>query len=375
MSDAPSTEEDFDVRSRHGARQFPCQSCGAELVYVPGETSISCGFCGHENEIDGGTFEILERDYEEWLGNVEAGKPHEDVETVVCDSCDAILDAPGDVTAMSCCYCGAPIVIEERRENYLRPESLLPFGIKREKAVKLFREWLGNLWFAPSGLAQYARKRGGLEGVYLPYFTYDADTDSDYTGQRGDHYYVTQSYVVQTPNGPQTRTRQVQKTRWSAASGRVFVPFDDILVPAANSLPREDLDALAPWDLGNLVSFAPEYLSGFRAERHQIELPEGFRMAAEIMEVGIRSAVKRDIGGDVQRISTLSTEHEAVTFKYILLPLWISAYRFKGKTYRVIVNARSGEVRGERPYSVWKIVFAVLAVLALIGLIVFLVNR
>jgi DNA-directed RNA polymerase subunit RPC12/RpoP len=374
LSDTPPSEE-FDIQSRHGARQFPCGACGAELVYVPGESAISCGFCGHENPITAETTDILERDFEEWLGQLEAGQPHEDVETVVCDSCDAILDAPGDVTAMSCCYCGAPIVIEERRENYLRPEALLPFGIKREKARELFRTWLGSLWFAPSGLAQYARSKGGLEGVYLPYFTYDADTHSDYVGQRGDHYYVTETYTVQGPNGPEVRSRQVQRTRWSSASGHVFVPFDDVLVPASKSLPRKDVDKLAPWDLDKLVPFAAEYLSGFRAERHQIALPEGFRMAAAIMDVGVRSAVCRDIGGDVQRISSLDTRHDKVTFKYILLPLWISAYRYKDKTYRFLVNARTGEVRGQRPYSVWKIVFTVLAVLACIALVVLLLNR
>jgi hypothetical protein len=81
----------------------------------------------------------------------------------------------------------------------------------------------------------------------------------------------------------------------------------------------------------------------------------------------IESTVRTDIGGDVQQISSLSTDYNDIKFKHILLPLWISAYRYNEKVYRFTVNARTGEVQGERPYSAWKIFFFVLTILAVIG--------
>ena len=136
--------------------------------------------------------------------------------------------------------------------------------------------------------------------------------------------------------------------------------FDDILVLASRSLPPKQADALEPWDLKNLVPYGDEYLSGFLAESYTVSLEEGFRKAQGIMETAIRAAACRDIGGDHQRIHSVRTWYQNITFKHILLPIWISAYRFKEKVYRFLVNGRSGEVQGERPWSWVKILLAVL---------------
>ncbi|MEZ6196457.1 MAG: hypothetical protein R3F20_12130 [Planctomycetota bacterium] len=353
-------------------RDFPCRACGAELAFVPGTKAIACAFCGEENPIPGADeeFAILEHGYEEWrrrLEELEKSRPHETAESVECDSCKALIDNPREIASFLCPYCNAPMVLEERREDRVRPESLLPFRITHDQAVRAFRTWLGNLWFAPGKLARYARSDGALEGLYLPYWTYDSNTVSHYTGQRGDHYYTTSTSRV---NGRTVTTRQ-RHTRWTSASGTVHVAFDDVLVPASRTLPRKDLDALAPWDLGNLVPYASEYLAGFRAERYQVDLVPGFDDARGIMDVGIRSAVRRDIGGDEQRISTLDTTHRDVKFKHLLLPLWVSAYRYRDKVYRFLVNARTGEVRGERPWSAWKIFFFVTTILLILAALFF----
>ena len=89
----------------------------------------------------------------------------------------------------------------------------------------------------------------------------------------------------------------------------------------------------------------------------------------------IRDAIRSDIGGDEQRIGTMQVSHADVRFKHLLLPMWISSFRYKEKVYRFIVNARTGEVAGERPWSVIKIVLTVLAVIAVVVGIVVLTQR
>jgi hypothetical protein len=203
--------------------------------------------------------------------------------------------------------------------------------------------------------------------VYIPYWTYDTDTDSKYTGQRGEHYYVTESYST-TENGKSvTKTRQVQKTRWHYVSGSVNKFFDDILTVASKSLPQKYVYKLEPWDLENLVPFDKKYLSGFIAEKYQVGLEEGFEIAKGIAE--------KEIGGDEQRISTLNTSYRDIKFKHLLLPVYVSAYKYKEKLYRFLVNARTGEVQGERPWSWLKIAGLVLLVVAIIAVIVILVNN
>lgn len=208
--------------------------------------------------------------------------------------------------------------------------------------------------------------------MYLPHWTYDSRTITDYRGQRGEYYWVTESYTDSKGN---RQTRRVRKTRWYSASGRVRVPFDDVLVCASESLPRPLTTKLEPWDLPSVCAFDGKYLAGFTAERYQVDLEAGFALAEQRMEPEIRTAIRRDIGGDEQRIHELHVRHEDVTFKHLLLPVWLSAFHFRDRVFRVMVNARTGEVAGERPWSWVKITALVLVVLALIGGIVYAVMQ
>ena len=112
-----------------------------------------------------------------------------------------------------------------------------------------------------------------------------------------------------------------------------------------------------------------------KAQRYQVNLAEGFELAKQAAAPVIDSDVRRDIGGDEQRVTRVSTRYSAVTFKHLLLPVYVGAYRFRDKVYQVVVNGRTGEVQGERPYSVWKIALFVLAILLLVLLLVLVFGR
>ena len=152
----------------------------------------------------------------------------------------------------------------------------------------------------------------------------------------------------------------MQKTRWYPASGAVARGFDDVMAIASTSLPARLGEGLEPWDLSQLQPYKPDYLAGFQAEGYTVALADGNASAKQKMAGVIEQDVRRDIGGDVQRIDSVSTSYSAETFKHILLPIWIAAYKYNSKTYRFLVNGQTGEVQGERPYSVWKITFAAL---------------
>ena len=110
-------------------------------------------------------------------------------------------------------------------------------------------------------------------------------------------------------------------------------------------------------------------MAGFLAETYQIPGDEGFREAKSRIEAAIRADVKRQIGGDTQRIHRINTDFAALTYKHLLLPVWLLAYKYHEKSYQVVINAGTGEVQGERPYSWVKITLAVLAVLAVAALV------
>jgi hypothetical protein len=344
-------------------RRFPCGACGANLEFSPGKSSLVCPYCGETAEVpDRGGVES--QDYLAALDR-HAGDGEAVSLTVGCDGCGAITALGENVTASRCAFCDAPLVAQRESRRSLRPRSLLPFAVERRDAEARFREWLAGRWFAPSDLSRRAAA-DGLDGVYLPAWTYDCETDSTYDGERGEHYYETETYTT-TENGKQvTRTREVRKTRWYPASGRVQLSFDDLLVMASESLPRRLVDGLAPWDLHALVAYDDRYVSGFTAECYQVDLEAGFHRAQALMAPRIEDAVRRDIGGDEQRIHDVDTDYEDIAFKHLLLPAWISAYRYRGKVHRFVVNARTGAVQGERPYSVPKIVAFTLLVLGVL---------
>jgi LSD1 subclass zinc finger protein len=354
--------------------QFPCKQCGALLTYAPGSDSLKCPYCGAFNQIDASKKPVGELDYNAYLTQLAAGADTVETLSVKCNGCGAASTLPPGTTSGVCPFCGQPIVAQALSTRTIKPEALLPFAIKREQAQQAFRQWLGGLWFAPSELASCAEK-GKIDGCYVPAWTYDCDTTSSYIGERGEDYAETETYTEIENGQTVTRTREVIKTRWWPASGVVQDQFDDVLVLASNSLPASCRDHLQPWDLNSLVPYQDKFLSGFVTEMYQVDLPGGFEQAKGIMASVIRGKVEVDIGGNHQRIFSIDTDYRDITFKHILLPLWISAYSLRGKSYRFLVNARTGKVAGERPYSVWKITAAVLAALVILLIILWLKNR
>ncbi|MFZ1428312.1 MAG: hypothetical protein WAS21_16245, partial [Geminicoccaceae bacterium] len=284
-----------------------------------------------------------------------------------CVTCGADFTFAPPAFAGPCPFCNQPVVVDPGPYRRLRPAGLLPFLIGDQEARRLVGDWLKGLWFAPSGTADRARGPGRLQGVYLPYWTFDSCTRTRYVGRRGDVYYETQ-YVNTVVDGRQVRQAvQVPKIRWSPASGQVARDFDDVLVLAGATLPVHLVEALEPWDLDGMRPFTPDYLSGFAGELYQLPVDQGYAQAQAIMQGVIAADIRADIGGDQQIIERMDVSHAATTFKHVLLPVWVAAFQFVGKPYRFVVNGRTGEVHGERPWSFWKIAgAAALGVLLLV---------
>ena len=339
--------------------RFPCEQCGSDYRYGPGSDTLICDHCGNQKPIEGSGFHltsIRELDFQSALKHQLPDTEVQEIRVLNCPNCAAEIEFDPNNHATECPFCATPIVTDTGVQHQIKPRAVLPFDLDERTARKAMTDWLGQLWFAPNGLQDYARKGRKLEGIYVPYFTFDANTVSAYSGERGTVYYETQ-WVNRDGKRVQ---QQVQKIRWNHATGRVARFFDDVLVLASRSLPKRFTDGLQPWDLSRLEPYRPEYLAGFRAESYTIQLGDGFGEARSYMDRIIERDVKFDIGGDRQRIHDIQTQVSDVTFKHILLPVWLAAYKYRGKTFRFVVNGRSGRVQGERPYSAWKIAFAVI---------------
>jgi LSD1 subclass zinc finger protein len=362
--------ENTEITNETTQKEIICKGCGSKLKFAPGTNSLKCDHCGTQNEIAISDETIEELDFEKFINNYNNEAEKHDTVTVKCDACAAQTSFEANVVSDACPFCGSPIVVSSGTvHRSIQPKSLLPFLIDKRKSKEMFTTWLNKLWWAPNDLLKLAAQDGKLAGMYIPYWTYDANTTTSYIGERGVDYTETEEYETVENGQTVTRTRTVTRTEWYPLSGVVYNNFDDTLVIASRSLPKANTEKLEPWDLQNLVPFNPSYLTGYKTECYQIDLREGFEEAKERMEGVIHNHVLGDIGGNHQRVFSQKTSYDHITFKHILLPVWISSYLYQGKTYRFLVNGRTGEVQGERPYSWIKITLAILGLIALIALL------
>ncbi len=349
-------------------RIFPCDQCGADLEFSIGQQSLQCPYCHAVKQLTPTLEEIRENDYVDMLARLkalrEAGEEvvytAEGIHEVRCESCGANVVFEGTLTSSACPYCASPLQRDKVHDagSRIKVDAVLPFLVPKERAAANLKEWVRSRWFAPNEFKRQGAA-GKFSGCYLPYFTYDSATFTRYAGQRGDHYTVTVGH------GKNRRTER--RTRWTSASGEFSRFFDDVLVLAVKDDHQSLLQELEPWPLAKLTPFTQEVLAGFFARTYDIPLEQAFQTAKQRIDAALRQDVCRRIGGDEQRVEFQKTAYNALTFKHVLLPVWLMAYRFRDRSYRVTINAATGEVHGERPYSWAKITLAILAGAAVVG--------
>jgi len=352
------------------AINFTCPSCGAPQKFSPASGKLVCEFCRKEIPIEISQDIIREYEFTDAVASLKA-QEHQIIEKdVKCKKCGGSFTLTPYSFSSNCPYCGTPAITDFIKE--ITPKSLIPFQLTHTQAQKRFRQWVGSRWFAPNAFKKYLDGDDTLTGYYLPYWTYDSDTISPYRGLRGDVYYVTVTKTI-VQNGRQRQIRvQEPRINWTPVSGTVYVSFDDITIGASKTISRAILDSLEPWDTTELVPFNEKYLSGFEAEEYTVALDNGFEFAKAKMIHKIEQNIRYDIGGDQQQIQQMHTQHRDVTYKNVLFPVWTASFQWKGKEYYYAINAQSGKIVGERPYSSMKIIFAVLTVLGLLGAFLYL---
>ncbi|MEC9466864.1 MAG: hypothetical protein VX834_13820 [Myxococcota bacterium] len=347
-------------------RTFPCDQCGGDLEFHIGTQNLKCGFCGYEKVIDlSDEAAVVENDFATALASQSAkrlenqGGDSSGDREVNCEACGGTILFEGTTISTECPYCGSPTQADSFHEAQARIpiDGVLPFMVERETAKENLKAWVESRWFAPSDFKARGVS-GKFNGIYMPHWTYDAMTFTRYRGERGEYYY--------TKNDDGERVR---RTRWYSANGSFQRFFDDVLICALRDAKQKLMRELEPWPLENVLPFNQEALAGYLAMAYEVELDEGFRFAKDRMAQDLRDEVRQRIGGDEQRIHAIDTRHDAVTYKNVILPVWMLAYQYNQKSYQVVVNACTGEVQGERPWSWIKIGLTVLAAAATIGLI------
>ncbi|GGB16272.1 hypothetical protein GCM10011492_02490 [Flexivirga endophytica] len=375
LPDPGALQDPAQFQVSEETRTYPCPQCGANLFYHPGHHELVCRSCGHHEALSAPRGTVTKRDLGQAMQQLaervragERGGPQSLTREVVCQNCGGTTSFEGTLTATKCPYCATPI---QRNDLQKAPERLpvdgvLPFQIDQDTAHTKILEWINSRWFAPREFKTY-RELGSFTSIYLSYFTYDAQTVTDYTGQRGDHYTVT----VGSGEDRHTETR----TRWWPTSGRVGNDFRDVLEPANTGLDHKKVVELEPWPIPSAQPYSPQYVAGHLSRTYDEDAQQRFEHGARgQMDNVIRSTIRRDIGGDEQQIDQVRTSFNALTFAQLLLPVWLMTVTFEGKPFQVFINGVTGEVQGRRPWSKVKIAFAVLLAIIVVAIVVLAVK-
>ena len=356
-------------------QNYPCQSCGAKLSYDAATQAMRCPYCGAQQGVAAGAvpqaLATREIPIEEGMRLAQRGYGVP-VTTLTCNDCGATVTVSAGEQTASCTFCASHHVLaRDAAGSAIRPESLVPFRVDKASANRTFEQWLGDLWFRPNDLRRMARLEQ-MGGVYIPFWTFDAHVHSRWQGEAGHYYYETESYQDQQGNN---QTRQVQRTRWVPASGERRDTFDDVIVCASKGLPEALVNQFRTFNTKLLVPYQPEFLAGWKAEFYAIDLMPAYNQGERQMAAVQQGRCAGDVPGDTHRNLSVQNSFSHVTFKHVLLPVWIAAYRYNNKPYQFLVNGQTGEVVGQAPYSLWKILLLVLTITAIVVVIVVLKQR
>lgn len=292
---------------------------------------------------------VDELDYFEFLKNAKASADEFVLQAVKCNNCNATTTINSSSSDNSCPYCADKLIIGDvQPETVIKPWGLITFRINHNQAIENYKNWLKKQWFAPARFSDLKN----FQSVYMPYWTFDTYANVQFIGKRGDSYSDGDRPVV-------LWTDVVDEVQWY---------FDDVLISASDSVDNEGINGLRPWGTEDLIPFDEKHLSGHKTEKYKVDLTEGFQKAQDRITQGIDAVLRQHIGGDLQEILKARTAYTDITFKHVLLPVYLLTHTVRGKHHQVLINGKTGKVAGKVPRSFTKVGLTVASGLLLISL-------
>lgn len=348
--------------------EFKCPQCGANTAYSVAAGGLECTHCGY---YEPPPKEIIGKGAQEFEFTVETMQEAahgwgETRKELLCQNCGAQISLSVTALTATCPYCASNKVIQrDALQDVLRPRFLVPFQIDDRRCSTISREWLGSSWMTPGNLEKIVRI-ADFNPVYLPYWTFDSLASASWRAEVG--HTETDRYYDHGSKEWKTRTRVV----WRWESGSVRVPFDDLLVAGTTKLSPLLLNRIKPFDLSQLAPYDAKFLAGMQAQAYDMPLDSAWENAREEMRAETREACLGQASTSRVRNFSMILDFDEESWRYILLPVYVAAYRYRDRVYQVLVNGQTGAISGQRPVDwnkVWLAIAAILAPGFLLGLI------
>lgn len=318
-----------------------CVACGGKLVFEPKKQVLKCVQCGALTAVKGVV--TTEKSFERLLKNA----PQWQMETIVyrCDHCGAKSVMNKTDLVKRCEYCGATTMIKSEDHPGLYPDTVVLFKLNRDEAVEKARRWLARRRLAPNWYKRMAQAKN-LRAFYFPAFTFDAQTMSSYTG------YQTTTHTRTTFQDGQA----VESTYTTRTPVRGHLPkvFDDLLISATSTISPTLFNDLQPFLTNEANVYQKEYLSGYSVAVADQDPLRCWDAAKQSMHTTIKTEIQNGFTASVEGL-VVNTTMTNITYKYVLLPVFVGHTEYKGEKYELYINGQSGKTVGKSPVSIWKV--------------------
>ncbi len=354
--------ENTEHKKRKETAYVKCDNCGANLTFDPKTQELKCAHCGSYK-----SFEKCSVAKEIFIENgfVEAENADTDSSIYRCDNCGAVVVLSAQEVATFCPYCNTSHIVKTEDISGLKPSAVYPYTIVKDEAVDKAKKWAKKRLFAPSSFKK-SLTVDKVHGVYEPAYTFDSFTYSTYEGRIGKRH----TRTVGSGKNRRTETYIV----WRSISGTFNRVFDDVFINASDDYEQKTLDKIMPFSYENIKGYSKEYLSGFMAKHHDKNIYDAWGDAKNVMDRQLRREILSQYSHDVVSYLNVATEHEKVTYKYVLLPVYQLNFKYARKNYSVFVNGETAKITGKTPVSFLRVLTAILLGIAVVGLLVFLIN-
>ncbi len=356
---AEEWREDGQLNHREvDTETIKCDACGSNMIFDPENQRLECPHCGNSKSF---ATDRMAEELDINSGFDNAAKWEGSAVAFACDNCGAKVVLTDGEMATFCPFCGTAHAMKKEDVVGLKPNAVIPFTFKQEKAIEFSKSWARKKFFAPRKFKKNICSEN-VRGVYTPCFTFDSHTTSYYEGRIGK----THTRTVGSGKNRRVQTYIV----WRNIRGTYYDNFDDVLVTAGTKFNQDNLSKVAPYETNTSREYEENYLLGYMSYQYDVEIIDCWANAKRRIDSALRSRILSQYVHDTVAYLNVSTTHERVTYKYVMLPVYVGNYKYNKKTYNFFVNGNTGKVGGKTPKSIPKIIGAVfLGILAIVGLV------
>lgn len=321
-----------------------CPSCGANIPFNPITQKWDCKYCGASYNLE---------DFKKYDNEIKDENKKEEkieIDEYECPNCGAKVVTDSNTSATSCVYCGSTTIIKNRLQGEFKPSKVIPFSQPKERAVEEFYKFSKKKWFAPK---EFCRRENiqKVEGVYIPFWLYNckssgkiqADLKRFTTWSSGDYRYTKVDIYDCIREGN--------------------MEFIGVPVDGSTKFADDIMDSIEPYDYEKMKVFSPSYLSGFLAEKYDVEMEDAYSRAKSRINNSTIAELKSNISGfDVVTVRDSNIDIQRNSDEYVLLPVWMLNIMYKNKMYTFAMNGQTGKMVGNVPISPKKLILKALIV-------------